>query len=257
MPPDHTTPGPDMAARFRADGFVQLPQFLPRVELDRITQHLDWFVRERLTELPPEHVYFEHKGQPETLKQIQQLGEHDAIFHDLQHNSPLRQLAEQLLQGPVVPRNLQYFNKPAGCGRATPPHQDGFYFMLQPCIALTMWLALDHADQDNGCVRYVPGSHRHGLRPHARTDTLGFSQGIADYAASDLAQQEQAIVAAPGDLLVHDAMTVHRADANRHPTRSRRALGLIYYGHLAREDTAAHAAYQQRLAAELQQRGRI
>ncbi|MEC8389905.1 MAG: phytanoyl-CoA dioxygenase family protein [Planctomycetota bacterium] len=34
--------------------------------------------------------------------------------------------------------------------------------------------------------------------------------------------------AQPGDLLVHDAMTIHRADANRSTNRTRRALGFIY-----------------------------
>ena len=40
-----------------------------------------------------------------------------------------------------------------------------------------MWLALDEVDETNGCLCYVPGSHRQGLREHARTRTLGFLRG--------------------------------------------------------------------------------
>ena len=63
--------------------------------------------------------------------------------------------------------------------------------------------------------------------------------------------------AGPGDLLAHDAMTIHRADANSSSDRPRRALGFIYYSERAREDGAAHAAYQKKLAEELAAEGRI
>ncbi|MGA1522446.1 MAG: hypothetical protein ACO4CZ_00610 [Planctomycetota bacterium] len=58
-----------------------------------------------------------------------------------------------------------------------------------------------------------------------------------------------------GDLLAHDASTIHRADANRDPTRSRKALGFIYYAESARVDEARHAAYQERLAREMRRSG--
>jgi len=63
---------------------------------------------------------------------------------------------------------MQWFNKPAKMGTETPPHQDGFYFMLEPNHAVTMWLALDVADAENGCMRYIPRSHLGGIRPHKK-----------------------------------------------------------------------------------------
>ena len=63
--------------------------------------------------------------------------------------------------------------------------------------------------------------------------------------------------AQPGDLLAHDALTIHWADGNRSQTRSRRALGLIYYSERAQEDAAAHAAYQRRLTEDLRREGKI
>ena len=44
--------------------------------------------------------------------------------------------------------NLQYFNKSPGANKPTPPHQDGYYFMITPCEAVTMWLALDEVDDE-------------------------------------------------------------------------------------------------------------
>ncbi len=242
---------------FRRDGYVRLPGFLSTAEVDAWRAGVERLIRDRLDSLPREHVFFENRNDPATLKQIQQLGEHDELFGEAQRRGRPRELAERLLEGGVVPKNVQYFNKPPGIGRATPPHQDGHYFMLAPCEAVTMWIALDSVDEGNGCVRYIPGSHRGGMRPHGRTDTLGFSQGICDFGTADDREREVAIPAEPGDLLVHHALTIHRADRNRSPDRTRRAIGFIYYSERAMEDSAAHAAYQDRLKREMLESGRI
>lgn len=242
---------------FDEDGFVTLPGFVAGKALSELQHRVTHYLEHIVPTLPPEHVFYEDRNDASSLKQLQQLGQHDPWFAQLLHDSEFRQAAEFFLQAPVVPRNLQYFNKPPLQGKPTPPHQDGFYFMLDPCDAVTMWLALDVVDAENGCVRYLPGSHRRGMRTHTRTQTLGFSQGIVDYPTASDSSGESAIPAMPGDLLVHHAMTIHRADGNTSATRSRRALGLVYYSIHAREDTLAHAEYQRRLTEELKASGRI
>ena len=241
---------------FERDGFVALPNFYGAEQLAGIEYALRRFIGRRLGELPPEHVFYEDTNTPATLKQIQRLHEHDSFFGALMDNAP-RRLAEELLDESVIGRNLQYFNKPPVISQATPPHQDGFYFMLAPCRAVTMWMALDVVDAENGCVRYVRGSHTQGMRPHGRTETLGFSQGITDFGRADDAGHEVACPAHPGDLLAHHALTIHRADANASAIRNRRALGFIFYANSARENVEAHEAYQVELATELAEAGKI
>ena len=248
---------PGFLERFEADGFAALRGCIAGGELETLLANVDRFIREVVPGMPRERIFCEDNKDSATLKQIQHMGDHDAWMRDLFTRGRFRRIAEGLLLGPVVPKNMQYFNKPPGVGRPTPPHQDGSYFMLQPCEAVTMWLALDEADEENGCVRFVRGSHRRGLREHARTGTLGFSRGIADYPTEEDRRNEVARPASPGDLLVHQAMTIHRADANRSAARSRRALGFIYYSERAREDTAAHEAYQRRLADEMRSAGKL
>ena len=116
--------------------------------------------------------------------------------------------------------------------------------------------SLDPVDEENGCVRYLRGSHLDGMRPHGRTQTLGFSQGIANFGNNET-REEVPCPANPGDLLAHHALTIHRADANLSSTRSRRALGFIFYGKSAREDKAAHETYQRKLASEMSAEGKI
>ncbi len=240
---------------FKEDGFVAVPQFCDLAELSSIESALTNFIDNRVSRLPTEDVFYEDKANPESLKQIQRMHEHDEFFAAFFDEKPKR-LAEELLGESVIGKNLQYFNKPPKVGKATPAHQDGKYFMLEPCHALTMWMALDPADEENGCVRYLRGSHRDGLRVHGHTQTLGFSQGIADFDQNET-REEVPCPAQPGDLLAHHALTIHRADANLSPTRSRRALGFIFYGESSREDTDAHDEYQRSLAKELKVSGRI
>jgi phytanoyl-CoA hydroxylase len=247
----------DAFQAFENDGFVSLPQFLTGAALNELISNVERFLVEVVPSLPREHVFYENTGDQTTLKQIQHMGDHDPWFHDLVTDGAFRSAAEFFLRGPVVPKNMQYFNKPAAVGQPTPPHQDGYYFMLDPCEAITMWFALDHVDEENGCVRYARGSHRRGMREHSRTQTLGFSQGIMDYPTDQDRVSEIAIAASPGDLLVHDAMTIHRADGNRSTHRSRSALGLIYYSERAKVDEVAHHAYQRRLAEEMKSAGKI
>ncbi|MBX3253997.1 MAG: phytanoyl-CoA dioxygenase family protein [Chitinophagaceae bacterium] len=235
--------------KFRKDGFVFLPGFLNEEEVKQIHIHLEKLIKEKVPGMPQEHTFYEDRNAPSTLKQLQTLFSYDIFFNQLMFNSRFEKLAAVLLQDNVTGKNMQYFNKPPGIGKPTPPHQDGYYFMLEPNEAVTMWLGLENVDEENGCVRYVKGSHLKGVRPHAKTTTLGFSQGITDYGRPD--DQEVWFNTKPGDLLVHHALTIHRADGNSSLNRTRKALGFIYYAEKAKEDTLTKEAYQQKLAEEI------
>jgi phytanoyl-CoA hydroxylase len=104
-------------------------------------------------------------------------------------------------------------------------------------------MALEKVDEENGCLRYVAGSHLKGIRTHAVTKILGFSQGITDYGPVDQAQ-EVTIRLEPGDVVAHHGNTIHRADPNRSETRHRRAFAMVCQGESCRRDEAAMARYE-------------
>ncbi len=240
---------------FDRDGFVSIPGFFSAEELAKVEQRLKRYVAEVVPSLPQNDAYYEVKGQPGTLKQMHRMMQNDSWFEDLFVSVRFMEVAELLLNGAAAPRNVEYFAKPPLVGTPTPPHQDGYYFMIEPNEALTMWLALDEITERNGCIRYVRGSHRKGMRPHAKSNVLGFSQGVTDYGAEDEAA-EVPMLSQPGDLHIHQSMTIHRADGNatEHP---RRALALVCYSAHARVNEEASAAYQRDLTEELAQAGKI
>ncbi len=239
----------DLKKSFEEDGYVFIPGFLSNEEVNEIRDKLNVFIKEVVPAMPATQKFYEDKTDEKTLKQLQDLHTYNPFFFEVLNTSKFKQIAEVLLDDKVIGKNLEYFNKPPKIGKPTPPHQDGYYFMLNPPKAVTMWMALEDADEENGCVRYIKGSHLTGMRPHGKTQTLGFSQGIADYGDEDFAA-EITFPARPGDLLIHHALTIHRADGNKSDTRTRKALGLIYFGESAKEDMEAKKAYQQKLREE-------
>lgn len=181
---------------------------------------------------------------------------HHPFFNDIVQGR-CKDFAAIALGEPVRCKSVQYFNKPPGIGLPTPPHQDGYYFKLQPNLALTMWLALEDVDHENGCVSYVQGSHRLGLRAHGKSGVLGFSQGILDFGIPHDFANTITCPATAGDLLAHHSLTIHSATGNKSKTRTRRALGFVYFAERCEIDTAAHKAYQEQLHAELRAAGKI
>lgn len=247
-----------LADDFDRDGYVALRPLFDAEKMAEINAELDRYIAEVMPTMPVEEVYFENREDRSTLKQMQKLSVYDAYFRDLMETSVIRNIASAVMGEPAVPQNLQYFNKPAGIGQPTPPHQDGYYFHLSPCKAVTGWLALEKVDEENGCIHYVRGSHKAGgFRPHGRSNVLGFSQGLTDFGTEE---DKANTVAFPGDagtFLMHDAHIIHWAGPNRSPTRSRRALGFVYFGESARIDEASKAAYKAKLEAELRAEGKI
>jgi phytanoyl-CoA hydroxylase len=236
------------------DGYVVLRGFLAQTELARVQRRMDRYIAEVVPRLPATDAFYEEKGRAETLKQLQAIDREVPLFDDAVQGR-LSQLAELLLGESVIKKDLQWFNKPPQIGQPTPPHQDGFYFRLVPNEALTFWLALDDVDESNGCVRYIPGSHRTGMRPHGRSNVLGFSQGITDFDDTDH-RTEVPVHAKPGDLLVHHSLTIHRAEGNS-SARHRRALGQVFYGASAQHDKAGMEQYQRQLHEQLKADGKI
>ena len=87
-------------------------------------------------------------------------------FHDILWNPAFTVPASQLLGGPVRFWHDQLFCKPARHGGVVAWHQDYSYWTrTQPMAHLTCWIGLDDSTRANGCVHYIPGSHRWDLLP--------------------------------------------------------------------------------------------
>ena len=226
---------------FDQQGFVIVRQLLSEADFAELRTNLDRYIREVVPTLPDSEAFFQDRARPETLKQLQRMG-CDPFFHDFTQHPKLRTLAETLIGEPAQADQPEWFNKPPGTNHVTPPHQYNYYFCLIPSNVVTIWMAIDTVDAENGCLRYVANSHTRGFRTHAKSKILGFSQGIIDYTPDDFTR-EVAICLQPGDVVAHHGMTIHRADANISTTRQRRSFAMVFRGVSCQRDEAAFARY--------------
>ena len=142
---------------FDRDGFVVIPGFYTPQETETLNAHIDRFIAETLPGLPSDAAFYEVKGQTESIMRLQGMASYDDHFKELTESDRFAKLAELLLADGIISKNMEWFTKPARSDAETPPHQDGFYFMLEPNEALTLWLALDTVNDENGCIHYTQG----------------------------------------------------------------------------------------------------
>lgn len=145
-------------------------------------------------------------------------------FHDILWNAAMLAPASQLLGGSVRFWHDQLFCKPAHDGGVVAWHQDYSYWTrTTPMAHLTCWIGLDDATTENGCIHYVPGSHRWPLLP-----TTHLAKGMD--AIRDVLTPEQLAEFKPvpcelkaGEAVFHHPLTLHGSYENRSP-RPRRAV---------------------------------
>jgi ectoine hydroxylase-related dioxygenase (phytanoyl-CoA dioxygenase family) len=146
-------------------------------------------------------------------------------FHDVLWNPAFVMAASQLLGDvPVRFWHDQLFCKPAHHGGVVAWHQDYSYWTrTKPMQHLTCWVGLDDATTENGCLHYVPGSHRWGLLD--KPDLAGNMDGLDQYLTDGQRKEFNPI---PIELQVghatfHHPLLVHGSYENK-SDHSRRAF---------------------------------
>ncbi len=179
----------------------------------------------------------------------------DPEWLDFARNPEILDMVEQLIGPDFILWGMTIFGKPARVGKATPWHQDGDYYPIEPLETLTVWISLDGSTPEQGCMRYIPGSHReHRIYAHhfEHRDDYTIAQVIDDGQVDlELARD---IVLEPGQISLHDVYLVHGSAAN---LSARRRMGLVlrimpassFYNHASgkiKEDAGSPHGYSNR-----------
>jgi hypothetical protein len=137
-------------------------------------------------------------------------------FHDVLWNPAFAVPASQLLNGAVRFWHDQLFCKPAHHGGCVAWHQDYSYWMrTEPIAHLSCWIGLDDSTLENGCVHYVPGSHRWNLLPiTGLADDMNAIQSVlADEQRREF--KPVPIELKKGEAAFHHPLMVHGSFENR------------------------------------------
>ena len=130
-------------------------------------------------------------------------------------------IAQQLLGSGCAPTGNHAILKPARIGGATPWHQDEAYWDPRYAYrAVSIWLALQAATLENGCMRFIAGSHGWPVLPHELIDAdshgLRLSESMPDVPETICELQASGAT-------IHDGRTLHSAGPNM-SGQPRRAL---------------------------------
>lgn len=199
-------------AHYHENGYVT-PEF-------RLSESQIESIRERHRELLRKH--------PEFSNYCPSLLAYDRGFLDVAKNDEILDMVAQLIGPDVALWNSSFFAKPARGGHATPWHQDGEYWPIRPLATCTVWIALDPATPENGCLEVIPGSHKKQTLLQHNTNkredlTLNQELDTSQYNVQDA----EPIVLDTGQVSLHDVYLVHGSAANN-SAQSRRGMTLRF-----------------------------
>lgn len=135
-------------------------------------------------------------------------------------------IVEQLIGPDIIVWSSALFCKSPVRGKSTPWHQDAQYWPIRPLETTTVWIAIDPATRENGCLRVVPGSHRnkeifrHSLN---ESDQLVLNQELHSSVQQQITPTD--VILDRGMFSFHDAYMIHGAEPNN---SGKRRAGLTF-----------------------------
>ena len=156
---------------FEAQGFLSYGPFLSEKRIKQLGDALDAIASSE-TEYPAELIRWEPEAErlatvgehrKNIVYQIRYPHRHIPLFFEHATDPAILDPLEDLIGPDIVIYNTQALLKPAHHGTSQPWHQDSAYWPIRPCNLVTCWIALDEATTENGCMHFLPGSHRAGL----------------------------------------------------------------------------------------------
>jgi ectoine hydroxylase-related dioxygenase (phytanoyl-CoA dioxygenase family) len=185
--------------RYHEDGYV-IPEYrLPEETLQDIRADYDRLLTRH----------------PEFRDYCPMLLRYDLSFLNYARDPNILDMVAQVIGPDIILWNSSFFAKPAVNGKKTPWHQDGEYWPLRPLATCTVWLAIDEATVENGCLKFMPGSHkRKELRPHRTNKDPNFTlhQELLESEYDD--DKAVPLELEAGQMSLHDVYLLHGSEAN-------------------------------------------
>lgn len=142
---------------------------------------------------------------------------------DMLSNSRIVDCVSDILGDDVIGWGSHFFCKMPGDGKAVAWHQDASYWPLSPSKAVTVWLAIDDADIENGCMKFIAGSQEFGHMTYRKADSADHS--VLNQTVDNVEQYGTEVLdeLKAGQISIHNDLLLHGSEANN---SSRRRCGL-------------------------------
>jgi hypothetical protein len=206
-------------ARFHDHGFLALRSFISADEVLRMRAIYDRLFASRAGRAEGNQFDLAGTDEDDSEARLPQILKPSQYAPELLQGETIARVEAVLaeLLGPAAQRGGDHaINKPPRQGVETPWHQDEAYW--DPAFTyhtVSIWIPLQEATVDNGCMHFIPGSHLGEVIPHQpiggdpRVHGLEAVPGSVDVAAA------VACPLPPGGATIHHSRTVHYASANK------------------------------------------
>lgn len=226
---------------FNENGYIANLKFLEEWQVDQLNEELAAIADPEHPDHALFYQFFSNASTDENSVLFHALGAWRITpgFHDILWNPAFVMAASQLLGNKVVRFwHDQLFCKPANHGGVVAWHQDYSYWTrTSPLQHLTCWVGLDDATTENGCMYYVPRSHKWGLleKPELAGEMEGLMEFLTDEQKAEF--KPIPIELKKGYGTFHHPLLVHGSYENK-SDRSRRAFVLNVFadGTIANSD---------------------
>lgn len=206
---------------FARDGFVLSDGFLSDTEIEHISKCYMETIDRLANEGALENVQSgEDQDEDFQVFQIRTAHLQHPVFRMLINDSRLLDIVEDLIGPDIRLIHYQGLYKPPGSGGEVGWHQDNHYFDVEDNKTVSVWMALDDATVENGCMWYLPGQQSKPLAHQKLWDTSekkGFYFAIRDLCEDGAVPA----VVKRGGLAIHHCLMPHRSLKNEtaHPRR--------------------------------------
>ncbi len=201
---------PAQVAEYHERGYVVPDYRLPEETLESIRRDHDRLLT----------------AHPEFRDNCSALLSHDMAFLNYARNTEILDMAAQLIGPDIALWNMSFFAKPALNGKKTPFHQDGEYWPIRPLATCTVWIAVDDATRENGCLKLIPGSHKNkALMAHEQKNdpNLTLQQELLPDEYDESTAED--LVLEAGQMSFHDIYLAHGSEINS-SSKPRRGMTL-------------------------------
>lgn len=216
--------------QFERDGFILKRGLCHGALLEQIQREVDG-LHERMAAQTPREVGVSWEkdipGKPRRIKQLMHSEKVSAGLNTFLRGAACLDIVEALAGPDLSLFHSKLLMKAALDGTVTPWHQDYAYWKKgenRP-VQVNAMLAIDPATRENGCIQFVPGTHKQGLIKHDREQGVSFGVYLPGYF-----QPRAGAVAcemAAGDVVFFGSLVIHGSDGNKSP-RHRRANTVAY-----------------------------
>ncbi|WP_054028764.1 phytanoyl-CoA dioxygenase family protein [Bacillus sp. FJAT-28004] len=217
----------DTIRQYREQGFFAVEQILTAEDVAKCIDSVIEIINDHNTEakiqfVKPQSELRTPEERELAVRKLYNFTEVNATLHAIAYHPVILSIVERLLGGEAKLVQNQALLKPPFGGAEKPWHQDMAYHALtldQPVVGV--WIALDEAGLDNGCMHVIPRSHMDGGIPH---------YAIRDWQICDAnvpVDKDTAIPLQPGGALFFHGLIFH-GTPNNLSSKRRRALQFHY-----------------------------